>query len=95
MGDVLDENTLRSMRRIVVQKMLHGETDAVQLQAAELVARMSGVLDAPPKPAEEAASEACEDSDMADTSEDSGGNGHAVGANDAPLDVNANVEMES
>jgi len=47
LGDELNDNILRSMRRILVEKMLHGDTDAVQLQAAELIARMAGVLNGP------------------------------------------------
>ena len=43
-GDELNEATLRALRRIVVAKMLHGSTEGVQLRAAELVARMAGVL---------------------------------------------------
>ena len=42
-GDELDEATIRALRRIAVEKMLHGSTDAVQIQAAELVARLAGV----------------------------------------------------
>jgi len=42
-GDELDETTIRALRRIAVEKMLHGSTDAVQIQAAELVARLAGV----------------------------------------------------
>lgn len=42
-GDEFDDGTLRALRRIAVEKMLHGSTDAVQIQAAELVARLAGV----------------------------------------------------
>lgn len=42
-GDALDASTLQALRRIAVEKMLHGVTDAVQLQAAELVARLAGL----------------------------------------------------
>lgn len=44
MGDELDENALRAVRRVAMEKMLHGSSDAVQLQAAELVARLAGML---------------------------------------------------
>lgn len=44
-GDVLDESAQRAVRRIAMEKMLHGATDAIQLQAAELVARLTGMLD--------------------------------------------------
>lgn len=92
MGDVLDDDTLRSMRRIVVGKMLHGETDLVQLQAAELVARMGGILDGP-KPTDTEGPAEKGDSDTEDTQTNSGDNGHAVGSDDESLD--ADVEMES
>jgi len=75
MGDQLDEGILRSMRRIVVEKMLHGSSDTVQLQAAELVARMAGVLDGAPL------SEDTTDDRATDTPEDEDashkGNGHS------------------
>jgi hypothetical protein len=48
-GDALDDGTLRALRRIAVEKMLHGATDAVQLQAAELVARLAGLYDRVPR----------------------------------------------
>lgn len=44
-GDELDDATVQALRRIAVEKMLHGVTDAVQLQAAELVARLAGLYD--------------------------------------------------
>lgn len=44
-GDELDENTVRAVRRIAVEKMLNGATDAVQIQAADLVARLAGAFD--------------------------------------------------
>lgn len=75
MGDQLDEGILRSMRRIVVEKMLHGSSDAVQLQAAELVARMAGVLDGPP-PSESAPEEEQRPTEEAEESAPDG-NGHA------------------
>lgn len=78
MGDQIDDEILREMRRMVVEKMFHGESDAVRLQAAELVARMGGVLDGPPpgEPAGDAAErqdgpEAGASGDRADA----GGNG--------------------
>ena len=75
MGDQLDENILRSMRRIVVEKMLHGSSDAVQLQAAELVARMAGVFDGPPPTEDSADDRAAPEPEEDETSHD--GNGHS------------------
>lgn len=43
-GDDFDEDAMRAVRRVAMEKMLHGSTDAVQLQAAELVARLAGML---------------------------------------------------
>lgn len=43
-GDELDEDAMRAVRRVALEKMLHGSTDAIQLQAAELVARLTGML---------------------------------------------------
>lgn len=72
-GDELDEPTMRAMRRIVVEKLLHGDTDVVQLQAAELIARMAGVLDPPSGRDEGVPQNRVSDS----TANESGGNGHA------------------
>ncbi|MCF6284177.1 MAG: hypothetical protein L3K26_03175, partial [Candidatus Hydrogenedentes bacterium] len=80
MGDVLDENTLRSMRRIVVEKMLHGATEPVQLQAAELVARMGGVLDtARPAPMNHPSTEKDDPSSTNGSVDDSRAEGHRPG----------------
>lgn len=89
MGDQLDEGILRSMRRIVVEKMLHGSSDTVQLQAAELVARMAGVLDGAPP------SEDTTDDRAIDTPEDEDashkGNGHSPKATyEHAVDVDVN-----
>lgn len=43
-GGELDEDAMRAVRRVAMEKMLHGSSDAVQLQAAELVARLAGML---------------------------------------------------
>lgn len=43
-GDELDEDAMRAVRRVAMEKMLHGATDAVQIQAAELVARLAGMI---------------------------------------------------
>lgn len=82
-GDELDEGTVRAMRRIVVDKMLRGDSDAVQLQAAELVARMAGVLDATPaRPAGGSGAAAAQGQEAASTPHNGesraepGGNGH-------------------
>ncbi len=89
MGDQLDEGILRSMRRIVVEKMLHGSSDAVQLQAAELVARMAGVLDGPP-PTEDTTDDRSDP--MAEEEESSHeGNGHPQSSPDnLTVDVDVN-----
>ncbi|HOE67894.1 MAG TPA: hypothetical protein PLO62_15350 [Candidatus Hydrogenedentes bacterium] len=42
-GEELNETTIR---RIVLHKMLHGSTDAVQLQAAEIACKLLGLFDA-------------------------------------------------
>lgn len=42
-GDEFDAEAMRAVRRVAMEKMLHGATDAVQLQAAELVARLAGM----------------------------------------------------
>jgi hypothetical protein len=96
MGDTLDENTLRSMRRIAVEKMLHGESDAVQIQAAELVARLSGSLndtgqtDASETEAEETTVPEEEGLDEPSGDPASNGNGHGgVSKDDAAVDVDA------
>jgi hypothetical protein len=84
-GDELDEGTLRALRRIAVEKMLHGSSDAVQLQAAELVARMAGVLDASPRSAPEkpySPSPADVPPGNGSPHGDAGGNGHAGGTGD-------------
>lgn len=46
-GDDLDEDAMRAVRRVAMEKMLHGATDAIQLQAAELVARLTGMIGQP------------------------------------------------
>jgi hypothetical protein len=89
MGDTLDDEILRSMRRIVVEKMLHGSSDAVQLQAAELVARMSGVLEGTPASPEAAAStEAEAPEEGGKVSGSANGNGQAThGHRDVDVDA--------
>jgi len=44
-GDEIDADVMRSVRRVAIEKMLHGSSDDVQIRAAELVARLSGMLD--------------------------------------------------
>lgn len=46
-GDELDGDAMRAVRRVAMEKMLHGATDAIQLQAAELVARLAGMIGTP------------------------------------------------
>lgn len=41
---------MRAVRRVAMEKMLHGATDAIQLQAAELVARLTGMIGQPAGP---------------------------------------------
>lgn len=43
-GDEFGEDAMRAVRRVALEKMLHGTTEAVQLQAAELVARLAGMI---------------------------------------------------
>lgn len=43
-GEEFDEDAMRAVRRVALEKMLHGTTETVQLQAAELVARLAGML---------------------------------------------------
>ncbi len=92
MGDDLDDATFRAMRRIVIEKMLHGSTDTVQLQAAELVARMGGMLDGhQPSESDPAAPTATETNTTApayrheaeeDPIESAHGNGHSSPSQD-------------
>jgi hypothetical protein len=49
-GDDLTEDAMRAVRRVAMEKMLHGATDAIQLQAAELVARLTGMIGQPAGP---------------------------------------------
>lgn len=46
-GDEIDGRIMSSVRRVAIEKMLHGSSDAIQLQAAELVARLAGMLGSP------------------------------------------------
>lgn len=94
MGDELDDRTLQSMRRIVVEKMLHGESDAVQLQAAELVARMAGVLDGKqPVDNQDTGGSPIDgnaDEKVAESRNAANGNGHPASIPEsAPVDVDA------
>lgn len=89
MGDQLDEGILRSMRRIVVEKMLHGSSDTVQLQAAELVARMAGVLDGAPPSVDATDNQTPPNTEDEDTSHK--GNGHSpTSTYDNAVDVDVN-----
>ncbi|MBX3177023.1 MAG: hypothetical protein KF886_06675 [Candidatus Hydrogenedentes bacterium] len=83
-GDEFDGETIRALRRIAVEKMLHGSTDAVQIQAAELVARLAGVYNGPEQQDSDSATGAA-------AQRDAGSNGHARdrihgGGADAPAD---------
>ena len=71
-GHLLPENTtldVDTVKRVVLDKMLHSSSDAIQLQAAELAARILGIYDGEKAEPAETEPQAATSNDEADVSE--------------------------